>query len=106
MLRIRYLPFVALLFSAFLSSAGQVPQIATVADLAQSPGRFDGRMVTIKRWLLIGWEGDNFLFDRSAISTNGSPLPGKSGVWLYADPLNEKQVFGRMFLIQVHINCK
>lgn len=96
MQRVRYLLFPAILLTAITSAVGQSPRIVSITEIARGPGKFEGSLVTIKGCLVFGWEGDDFLFDCTAISGDGLPKPGKPRVWLYAELQNQRRVFGAL----------
>jgi len=57
--------------------------------VSQNPQKFDGRLVSIRAWLLYGWEGDNFLFDAQSIKP-GKALRGEPRAWFYCRPGSER----------------
>lgn len=63
--------------------AQQSPAFVTVPYLSQHPLIFDGHLVRIRAWLAMGWEGDNFLFDDSALPDRNTLLHGPA-VWVYS----------------------
>jgi hypothetical protein len=75
----------------FPSWVEESPHVVTVAELSRNPAKFDGRLVSVRAWLEFGWEGDNFLLDRSEPSHRNT---SRSHVWLYCDPEHNRQVYG------------
>lgn len=48
----------------------------------------------VRAWLVMGWEGDNFLFDASAPPDRNMPSRVTPSIWLYCKPEHEEQVYG------------
>jgi hypothetical protein len=74
--------------------AQQIPTVVSIMDLSLHPLRFDGRLVIVRAKLVLGWEGDNFLYD-PLVTLDGnraSALP--ISVWLYCKPGQEQEVYG------------
>jgi hypothetical protein len=67
----------------------QESPVASVVELSRNPAKFDGRLVSIRAWLEFGWEGDNFLLDRSEPSRHDTARPR---VWLYCDAEHDRKV--------------
>jgi hypothetical protein len=77
--------------------AQQIPTVVSIADLSLHPLRFDGRLVLVRARLVLGWEGDNFLYD-PLVTLDGnkaSALP--ISVWLYSKPSQEQEVYGAIW---------
>lgn len=72
------------------------PAAVSVARLSQDPRAFDGRLVIVRGVLVLGWEGDNFLYDAPAIRQSKSPSHGTPKLWLYCRPGSEQSVFGNV----------
>ena len=89
-----------LMFCITLCSVNSLPEglptITTVADLAQNPGKFDGRLVQVRAWLAFGWEGDDFLFDSMEPEPHGMHSHRPPSLWFYCKPDREKQVWDKM----------
>jgi hypothetical protein len=59
----------------------------------------DGKLVSVRSRLEVGWEGDNFLVDPlSAVVQRGKPSNPPPKVWIYCDPRYERQVCGPVFM--------
>jgi hypothetical protein len=74
--------------------AQESPAVAGVVELSRNPAKYDGRLVSVRAWLEIGWEGDNFLVDHSEPSRHDTARPR---VWLYCDPEYNRQVCGEAY---------
>ena len=64
----------------------------SITDLSRYPQRFDGRLVRVRGRLEFGWEGDNYLFEPSAIRgpDTSSHFPH---VWFYCKSAQEGRVY-------------
>jgi hypothetical protein len=54
--------FICTLWTLVLT-AQKSPTVVTLAELSANPVKFDGRLVSVRASLDLGWEGDNFLHD-------------------------------------------
>jgi hypothetical protein len=71
------------------------PTIVTIAHLATHPRDIDGKLVSFRAHLELGWEGDNFLWDAPKVVASGASgeLPR---LWFHVDSARERQVFGAL----------
>ena len=69
-----------------------IPEIS-ISSLSQDPWTFDGRIVSVRASIAMGWEGDNYLFDplRHRGNTFADDEPR---IWFYCRPGNEKVACG------------
>lgn len=74
--------------------AQEGPRAVNISDLTHNPLKFDGRLVSVRAWLELGWEGDNFLVDRSEPS-HGTAAQRR--VWVYCDAEHDRQVCGQTY---------
>ena len=83
-------------FTVFLlcsiSLAQQIPTAVTIAYLSTNPQKLDGQLVRVRAILVMGWEGDNFLYDQPTAvvpKTSGPPAM----LWFYCDGQHERQIY-------------
>jgi hypothetical protein len=73
-------------------STNQAIDVA-VRDLSQTPRKFDGLLVRVRARAVVGWEGDDFLYDPTE-QAGGNKAPGRAGaVWFYCNAENGRQVY-------------
>jgi hypothetical protein len=85
----------ALMFSIMVccvSSVGQEFSTTAIANLSRNPRKFDGRLVRIRAWVLIGWEGDNFLSEFADPASLSTPSDRPTSVWFYCKPDHDGKV--------------
>jgi hypothetical protein len=76
-----------------ISSAQVKPKDVTARDLSETPRKFDGLLVRLRARAVLGWEGDNFLYDPpEQASENKRPRRARA-VWFYCNAENGPQVF-------------
>ena len=76
-----------------ISSAQAKPIDVAVRDLSQTPRKFDGLLVRLRALAVLGWEGDNFLYDPpEQASENKRPRRARA-VWFYCNADNGRQVY-------------
>ena len=76
-----------------ISSAQTKPIDVAVRDLSQTPRKFDGLLVRVRARAVVGWEGDDFLYDPPE-QASGNKRPGRAeAVWFYCNAENGRQVY-------------
>jgi hypothetical protein len=76
--------FVCGILCCSLSSAQTKP--------SQTPRKFDGLLVRVRARAVVGWEGDDFLYDPTEQA--GGKAPGRAGaVWFYCNAENGRLVY-------------
>ncbi|HWY04891.1 MAG TPA: hypothetical protein VNX60_14545 [Candidatus Acidoferrum sp.] len=76
-----------------ISSAQTKPMDVAVRDLSQTPRKFDGLLVRVRARAVVGWEGDDFLYDPTE-QAGGNKAPGRAGaVWFYCNAENGRRVY-------------
>ena len=80
------------IWSCSLTLAQQIPTAVTVAYLELHPKELDGQLVRVRARLVLGWEGDNFLYDQpgAVVPKQRSDAPAK--IWFYWDPKHERDL--------------
>jgi hypothetical protein len=85
--------FVSATLYCLTSSAQTKPIDVAVRDLSQTPRKFDGLLVRLRARAVVGWEGDDFLYDPTE-QAGGNKAPGRAGaVWFYCNAENGRQVY-------------
>jgi hypothetical protein len=76
-----------------VASTGQeLPTTVSVPELSKNPRKFDGHLVQVRAWLVLGWEGDNFLFDSEKPAPRKTADFRAASVWFYCKPDRERKV--------------
>lgn len=63
-------------------SAQDAPTDVSISDLSLHPEKFDAHLVRVRAFLIVGWEGDNFLIDPSKPRPTAMPSRKPPSVWL------------------------
>jgi hypothetical protein len=74
------------------------PTVVTVTYLSTHPKEMDGKRVSVRARLEMGWEGDNFLVDPGDESVQAErPSKPPARIWIYCDPRDEWRVCAPVF---------
>jgi hypothetical protein len=92
MWRIRQFALVVSIMVSCVVSVGQEFSTTPIADLSRNPRKFDSRLVRIQAWVLIGWEGDDFLSDSLEPASPSTPSDRSTSVWFYCKPDHDGKV--------------
>jgi len=85
--------FVCGILCCSLSAAQTKPLDVAVSDLSQTPRKFDGVLVRVRARAVVGWEGDDFLYDPTE-QAGGNKAPSRAGaVWFYCNAENGRHVY-------------
>jgi len=76
-----------------ISSAQTKPIDAAIRDLSQTPRKFDGLLVRLRALAVLGWEGDNFLYDPPEQAAENKRPRRARAVWFYCNAENGRQVY-------------
>lgn len=92
----QFAPLVFVLSSCVVSTAQWLPTTHSIPELSKNPRQFDGHFVRVRAWVMLGWEGDDFLFDA------GKPAPRESAdfrapsLWFYCKTAQDPKVWDTM----------
>jgi len=90
---IRYQVVAVYFVLACIASVAQESATVSLADLIQNPLKFDGRLIRVRAWIELGWEGDNYLVDRPAMLPRTIKSRRPVSVWFYSKAGHERQVW-------------